>query len=122
MKTLEDLKALKEQTLRKMELRDLVGGIRIQVGMGTCGIAAGARPVLNRFIEEIANHNLNNVVITQVGCMGECAFEPIVEIVEQDGIHTTYCRVSERMVDEIVEEHLINGKRLDHFMLSAIKR
>jgi len=105
-----------------MEMRYMVGGTRIQVGMGTCGIAAGARPVLNSFIEEIANHNLSNVIITQVGCMGECAFEPIVEVIEHDGTRTVYCKVNERMVGEIVEEHLINGKRLNSYLLSAIKR
>jgi len=122
MKSLEDLKKLRDQSLKNMEMRYMVGGTRIQVGMGTCGIAAGARPVLNSFIEEIANHNLSNVVITQVGCMGECAFEPIVEVIEHDGTRTVYCKVNERMVSEIVEEHLINGKRLNSYLLSAIKR
>jgi NADP-reducing hydrogenase subunit HndB len=122
MKTLEDLKKLRDQSLKNMEMRDLIKGTRIQVGMGTCGIAAGARPVLNKFVEQVATHNLNNVVITQVGCMGECAFEPIVEVIEFDGTKTTYCKVSERMAEEIIEEHLINGKRIDRFMLSSIKR
>lgn len=123
MKSLEDLKKLRDQSLKNMEMRYMAGGgTRIQVGMGTCGIAAGARPVLNKFIEEIANHNLHNVVVTQVGCMGECAFEPIVEVIDNNGQKTTYCKVSERMAEEIVEEHLINGKRLDRYMLSAIKR
>lgn len=122
MKTLEDLKKLRDESLKAMEMRYLRNGVRIQVGMGTCGIAAGARPVLQKFIEETSSHNMNNVIITQVGCMGECAFEPIVEIVEQDGTITTYCKVSERMVYEIVEEHLINGRRLDRYMLSAVKK
>jgi NADP-reducing hydrogenase subunit HndB len=122
MKTLEDLKKLRDQSLKNMEMRNLIKGTRIQIGMGTCGIAAGARPVLNKFVEQVATHNLNNVVITQVGCMGECAFEPIVEVIEFDGTKTTYCKVSERMAEEIIEEHLINGKRIDRFMLSSIKR
>ena len=123
MKSLEDLKKLRDQSLKNIEMRYMAGGgTRIQVGMGTCGIAAGARPVLNKFIEEIANHNLKNVVVTQVGCMGECAFEPIVEVIEHNGQKTTYAKVSARMAEEIVEEHLINGKRLYSYMLSAIKR
>jgi NADP-reducing hydrogenase subunit HndB len=122
MKTLEDLKKLRDQSLKNMEMRNIVRGTRIQIGMGTCGVAAGARPVLAKFVEEIAEHNLNNVVITQVGCMGECAFEPIVEIIEHDGTRTVYCKVNERMVGEIVEEHLINGKRCNSYLLSAIKR
>jgi NADP-reducing hydrogenase subunit HndB len=122
MKSLEDLKKLRDQALQNIEMRYQVGGTRIQIGMGTCGIAAGARPVLNKFVDEIAKARLKGVSITQVGCMGECAFEPIVEIVEQDGTSTIYARVSERMVNEIVEEHLIGGKRVNQFLLSAVKR
>ncbi|MFA5007467.1 MAG: (2Fe-2S) ferredoxin domain-containing protein [Candidatus Izemoplasmatales bacterium] len=122
MKSLEDLKKLRDQSLKNMQMRYQVGGTRIQVGMGTCGIAAGARPVLNKFVEEISEHELKNVVVTQVGCMGECAFEPIVEIVDQDGTSSIYCKVTERMVDEIVEEHLVNGHRLDRYLLSSVKR
>jgi NADP-reducing hydrogenase subunit HndB len=77
---------------------------------------------INRFLEEVATHKLNNIVITQVGCMGECAFEPIVEIVENDGTKTVYAKVSERMVSEIVEEHLIAGHRLERYTLGSIKR
>ena len=122
MKSLEDLRKLREEALKKMEMRYQGGGTRIQVGMGTCGIAAGARPVLNKFLEVISTHEIKNVIVTQVGCMGECAFEPIVEIVDPDGTKTIYARVSERMVAEIVEEHLIGGKRVDMYLLSAIKR
>ena len=122
MKSLEDLKKLRDQSLKNMQMRYQVGGTRIQVGMGTCGIAAGARPVLNKFVEEISEHELKNIVITQVGCMGECAFEPIVEIVDQDGTSSIYCKVTERMVNEIVEEHLVNHKRLDRYLLSSVKR
>ncbi len=122
MKSLEDLKKLRDTAKKNMEMRYQIGGTRIQVGMATCGIAAGARPVLNKFIEIVGEHNLPNVVITQVGCMGECAFEPIVEIVESDGTKTIYAKVSERMVSEIVEEHLVAGKRLERYMLGSIKR
>ena len=122
MKSLEDLKKLREQTIKTMEMRYQSGGTRIQVGMATCGIAAGARPVLNRFLEEIANHQLPNIVVTQVGCMGECAFEPIVEIIDADGTHTTYAKVNEAIASEIVESHLIQHKRLEKTMLSTLKK
>jgi len=122
MKSLEDLKKLRDQAIKTMDMRYHNGGTRIQIGMATCGIAAGARPVMNKFLEEVAEHHLKDVIITQVGCMGECAFEPIVEIVEQDGTRTIYAKVSERMVAEIVEEHLIAGKRLERYMLGSIKR
>ncbi len=122
MKSLEDLKKLREESIKNMNMRYQSGGTRIQVGMGTCGIAAGARPVLNKFIEEINLRNLKNVTVTQVGCMGECAFEPIVEVVDGSGNSTIYANVCERMVAEIVEEHLIEGKRLDRYLLSGVKR
>lgn len=122
MKSLADLKKLRDESLKNMNLRYQTGGTRIQVGMGTCGIAAGARPVLNMFMKQVQQRNLKNVIVTQVGCMGECAFEPVVEIVENDGSATIYCNVSERMVEEIVEEHLIGGKKLTRYFLSAVKR
>ncbi|PKL00230.1 MAG: ferredoxin [Tenericutes bacterium HGW-Tenericutes-1] len=122
MKSLEDLKKLRDQAIKTMDMRYHNGGTRIQIGMATCGIAAGARPVMNKFLEEISARHLKDVIVTQVGCMGECAFEPIVEIVEQDGTKTIYAKVSERMVAEIVEEHLMAGKRLDRYMLGTIKR
>ncbi|MDD3122684.1 MAG: (2Fe-2S) ferredoxin domain-containing protein [Acholeplasmataceae bacterium] len=122
MKSLEDLKKLRDQSLKNMTMRYQTNGTRVQIGMGTCGIAAGARPVMSKFLEEISNRNLNNVTVTQVGCMGECAFEPIVEIVEQNGNSTIYCLVSEKKVAEIVEEHIIGGKRLERYLLSGVKR
>lgn len=122
MKSLEDLKQLRDQAKKTMEMRYHKDGVRIQIGMATCGIAAGARPVMNKFLEEIAARNLPDMIVTPVGCMGECAFEPIVEIVEKDGTRTVYAKVSERMVTEIVEEHLVSGKRLDRYMLGTIKR
>lgn len=122
MKSLEDLKQLRDQAKKTMEMRYHKDGVRIQIGMATCGIAAGARPVMNKFLEEIAARNLPDMIVTPVGCMGECAFEPIVEIVEKDGTRTVYAKVSERMVAEIVEEHLVSGKRLERYMLGSIKR
>jgi len=122
VKSLEDLKKLRDQSLKNMTMRYQTNGTRVQIGMGTCGIAAGARPVMSKFLEEISNRNLNNVTVTQVGCMGECAFEPIVEIVEQNGNSIIYCLVSEKKVAEIVEEHIIGGKRLERYLLSGVKR
>lgn len=122
MKSLEDLKKLRDQALKNMEMRYQVGGTRIQIGMGTCGIAAGARPVLNKFVDEIAKQNIKNVVIAQVGCMGECAFEPTVEILDEDGTQSVYARVNERMVHEIIEEHILGGKRIQRYLLSSLKR
>lgn len=122
MKSLEDLKKLREESLKNMNMRYQKGGTRIQVGMGTCGIAAGARTVMHKFIEEIHDLHLKNITVTQVGCMGECAFEPLVEVIDPDGTTTIYCLVTDRIASEIVEEHLIGGVRLDRYLLSAVKR
>ncbi len=122
MKSLEDLRKLRDEAKKNMNMRHIKGGIRIQVGMGTCGIAAGAGLALKRLMYEIEENNLKNIFITQVGCMGECAFEPIVEVIEENGSHSIYCQVSERMVDEIVEEHLMGGRPIEKYLLSARKR
>ena len=82
MKTLDELKKLRDESLKKMTMRTQKDGFRIQVGMGTCGIASGARPILNAFLEQVELLDLKNVTITQVGCMGECAHEPMAEIID----------------------------------------
>ncbi|MDC7242421.1 MAG: (2Fe-2S) ferredoxin domain-containing protein [Sphaerochaetaceae bacterium] len=122
MKTLEELKVLREKSRKKMYMDGVARGVRVQVGYGTCGIAAGATPVYETFVNEIKKLNLDNVEIVKVGCMGECAFEPIVEIVESNGSKTIYCLVTDRIASEIVEEHIVKGKRIDKYLLSKIKR
>ncbi|MDD3478291.1 MAG: (2Fe-2S) ferredoxin domain-containing protein [Candidatus Izemoplasmatales bacterium] len=122
MKSLEDLKKLREKSIQSMNMRYVENGVRVQVGMGTCGIAAGARAVLNKFLEEINAREITNITVTQVGCMGECAFEPIVEVVDANGDSSIYCLVDERKVPEIIEEHIVNGVRLDRYLLSGVKR
>ena len=122
MKTLKELKNLREQSYKKMYMDGMTNGVRVQVGYGTCGIAAGAKPVYDAFVNEVKALNLNNVEITQVGCMGECAFEPIVEVLESNGSKTIYCLVTDRIASEIVEEHIVKGNRIDKYLLSKIKR
>lgn len=121
MKSLEDLKKLRDKAVKNVDMRLKENGMRIAVGMATCGIAAGARPILNRFVEVVGEKNLKDVIVTQVGCIGECAFEPIVEIFDKNGTKTTYCQVTEKMVDEIIEEHVLNDRRIDKYMLSEKK-
>ncbi|MFA5290233.1 MAG: (2Fe-2S) ferredoxin domain-containing protein [Candidatus Izemoplasmatales bacterium] len=122
MKSIEELIKLRDSARKNINMRLNPGSIRIQIGMGTCGIAAGAKHVYQKFQEEIREHNLKNIILTPVGCMGECAFEPLVEILESNGNHTIYCQVSERVVEDIVEEHIIGGTPIEKFFLSAIKR
>ncbi|MFK5884170.1 MAG: (2Fe-2S) ferredoxin domain-containing protein [Candidatus Izemoplasma sp.] len=109
MKSLEDLKKLRESVQVKINMRGEKSGIRILVGMATCGISAGARPVMNRLMEEISDKKLDTVTVTPVGCIGECSIEPIVEVLDGD-VRTTYCRVDEKIAERIINEHIIGGK------------
>ena len=121
MKSLEELKKLRETAQAGLDLRKQKDGFRIVVGMATCGIAAGARPVLTKFVEEVANRNLTNVTVTQVGCIGECALEPIVEVTDKDGNHTVYGKVSVDDVNKILEEHILGGKVIETKTLEYLK-
>ena len=122
MKSLEDLKRIREEAAKKMNIRDKKDGYRVVVGMATCGITAGARPVLNKIVEEVANRNLDNVTVTQVGCMGECALEPIVEVYDPSGTRSTYCKVNPDKAVRILEEHVIGGKVVDDLLIEKFKK
>lgn len=122
MKTLEDLKKLRDESLKKMNMRYVKDGFRIQVGMGTCGIASGARTILNEFLQQIENHELKNVSVTQVGCMGECAYEPMIELIDASGQSYIYAQLTIPMVRAIVEKHIINHHPIDKWLLSTRKK
>ena len=121
MKSLEDLKKLRDEALRKMDVRHVKNGFRIQIGMGTCGIASGARNILKAFIEETSFQSLKHVTITQVGCMGECAYEPMAEIIDEDGQSFVYCNLTEAIVKEIVQKHLMDKEPIQRHLLSQRK-
>lgn len=109
-KTLEELKAIREQTLRRIELRTDEGNqTRVIVGMATCGIAAGARPVMLEFMKEIEKRNLSNVTVSQTGCIGMCRFEPIVDVCVPGKEKVTYVNLKPEDVGRIVAEHIVNG-------------
>ena len=96
MKSLAELKAIKAKMQNKVQLRgveDEESVVRVVVGMATCGIAAGARPVLNKFIEEVSNRGLKNVIVAQTGCIGVCRLEPIVEVLVPGAEKVTYVKV-----------------------------
>ncbi len=108
MKSLDDLKKIRDAAQSKIADRGKHNDIKILVGMSTCGISAGAQPVMDKFIEKIAENNLKNVSVTPVGCIGECAIEPIVEVYQGDE-RTTYCRLDVEAVERIINEHIIGG-------------
>ena len=121
MKSLAELQAIKEKMQNKVMLRTNEGEdtIRVVVGMATCGIAAGARPVLNAFLKEIEDRHLGNVVCTQTGCIGICRYEPVVEITTPDGVKTTYVKMNEDKVAKVVTEHIVNNKVVQEFTIAA---
>ena len=95
MKSIEELMALRDAAKAKMTARDDSTEVtRIVVGMATCGIAAGARPVMNKFVEEIAKRNLSHVTVSQTGCIGMCQYEPIVEVLEPGKEKVTYVNMT----------------------------
>ena len=122
MKSLEELKAIRDRAKATVHLRkeNSPDNIRVVVGMATCGIAAGARPVLSAFTEEVAKRGLQNVMVTQTGCIGLCQYEPIVEVYEPDGKVTTYVKMTPDEVDRIITEHLVNGKVVDEFTIGSV--
>ena len=123
MKTLEELMALRDAAKAKMTTRDYSSEItRIVVGMATCGIAAGARPVMNKFTEEIAKRGLKNVTVAQTGCIGMCQYEPIVEVLVPGKEKVTYVQLSEEKVAKIVLEHIVNGKPVVEYTVGALKK
>lgn len=122
MKTLEELAQIRDRMKNKVALREGAGEIRVVIGMATCGIAAGARPVLNAFVEQVAEQNLGDkVTVTQTGCIGMCRFEPIVEVFEGDKERVTYVKVKPEMVPEIIKEHLIGGKPVTKYTIGAVE-
>ena len=119
MKSLAELQAIKESMKNKVILREGTGEIRVVVGMATCGIAAGARPVLNAFVEEVNNGNLaDKVTVSQTGCIGLCQLEPIVEVYEAGNVKTTYVKMTPERVATVVEKHLKGGNVVEEFTVS----
>ena len=120
MKSLEELKAIREKMKRQMDLReDNENNIRVVVGMATCGIAAGARPVMTAFLEEIERRGLNNVTVSQTGCIGVCRLEPIAEVFVPGEEKVTYVRLRPEMIPAIVEQHLVNHNVVQDYTIGA---
>ena len=124
MKSLEELLAIKEKAQAQLAARDAEGndGIRVVVGMATCGIAAGARPVLKSLVDEVAKRNVQHVSVTQTGCIGMCQYEPIVEIFEPGKEKVTYVQMTAEKAQKVVAEHLVNGKPVVEYTVGAVTK
>ena len=120
MKSLEELAALRERMKNNVAMRqDNSTATRVVVGMATCGIAAGARPVLTAFVEEVNRRGLKDVVVTQAGCIGMCKLEPIVEVFQPGKEKVTYVKMTPERVSRIVTEHLVNGSPVTEYTVGA---
>ena len=121
MKSLEELKAIRERMQNQVQMRE--GGhslTRVVVGMATCGIASGARPVLTALSDLVQEKGLTNkVTVTQTGCIGLCQYEPIVEVMEPGKEKITYIKMTPEKAAEVVERHLIGGHPVEKYTLNS---
>jgi NADP-reducing hydrogenase subunit HndB len=109
IKSLEDLKKIREQALEKRKATAVSGATQVIVGMGTCGIAAGARETMKAVLDFIEKNSIENVVVTQTGCIGICEQEPILQVVVGESEKTTYGKVTPVIVEKIMQSHVVDG-------------
>ena len=120
MKSLAELQAIRDRAKMAVNVREnSEAKTRVLVGMATCGIAAGARPVMNAFMEEAAKRNLSHVAVTQTGCIGICRLEPIVEVYIPGEEKVTYVKMDANKAKEVVAEHLVNGRIVTKYTIGA---
>lgn len=123
MKTLAELQALRDQMKNQIGVRhDDTDNIRIVVGMATCGIAAGARPVLQQMTEQVAKRGLKNVTVAQTGCIGICQYEPVVEVMVPGQEKVTYVRMTPEKADKVILEHIVNGNAVAEYTIGAAQK
>ncbi|MGN6712810.1 (2Fe-2S) ferredoxin domain-containing protein [Anaerocolumna jejuensis] len=120
MKTLEELKAIRDKMQGQVGLRsESASQTRVVVGMATCGIASGARPVLTALSDAVQEKNLTNIAVVQTGCIGLCQYEPIVEVFEPGKDKVTYIKMTPEKALEVLEKHLIGGKVVEKYIISS---
>jgi len=120
LKTIEELQKIRQAALDNLDLRSTAESedrILIRVGMATCGIASGARETMKAIIDELEKQNITNVSVTQTGCMGYCASEPIIEVVSSEIPSVIYGHVDAERAREIVNEHIKNGRLLQNAII-----
>lgn len=120
MKTIADIMAIRDKMQQEIITRESseVNDTRVVIGMATCGIAAGARPVFNTMIDEVATRKLKNVNVTRAGCLGMCKLEPIVEVYVPGQEKVTYIKVDEDKAKRIIAEHIVNGNIVTEYLIS----
>ena len=123
MKTLEELMAIRDKTRQNMTVREDKGEVtRVVVGMATCGSAAGARPVLNAFSQEVARRKLSHVTVSQTGCIGMCQYEPIVEVFVPGQEKVTYVKMTPEKAARVVADHIVNGNVVTEYTVGTVDK
>lgn len=122
MKSLQELEAIRNRMQGKVDIRKSSAEKRVVVGMATCGIAAGARPVLQTFVDEVATRGLDDVVVSQTGCIGICRLEPIAEVFMPGVEKVTYVKMDAEKVKRVVTEHLVNGNIVTEFTIGYYEK
>ena len=124
MKSLAELQAIREKTLNRINLRKEEEGevTRVVIGMATCGIAAGARPVMLAFMDEISKRGLNHVTVSQTGCVGMCRLEPMVDVIVPGQEKVTYVHMTPEKVGRVVAEHIVNGRPVEEYTIGAVEK
>ncbi len=123
MKSLAELQAIRDKAKQNMQIREESDAVkRVVVGMATCGIAAGARPVLNAFVDEVAKRHLTDVAVTQTGCIGICQYEPVVEVMISGQEKVTYVKMTPEKVARVVNDHLVNGNPVVEYTIGAYQK
>ena len=122
MKSLAELEAIRNKIKNQVDVRkdSDENSTRIVVGMATCGIAAGARPVLSTLVDEVGKRNLSGVTVAQTGCIGMCRLEPIVEVIQEGKEKVTYVKMTEEKAKKVVAEHIVNGKVVTEYTIGAV--
>ncbi|HNX64155.1 MAG TPA: (2Fe-2S) ferredoxin domain-containing protein [Oscillospiraceae bacterium] len=122
MKSLEELKAIRDRMQGQVNIREEdADSLRIVVGMATCGIAAGARPVLTAFSDAVQEKGLKNVAVVQTGCVGLCQYEPIVEVYSKGNEKVTYVKMTAEKAKEVIEQHIVGGKIVTKYTINSEK-
>ena len=122
MKSLEELRKLRKESLDRVDMRRSGNGTRIVVGMATCGISAGARSVMMALVEEAKKRTLQDVTITQTGCIGACRLEPMFEVYRQGEEKVTYVHMDAEKSRKVIADHVVNGNVVSEYTIGAYEK
>jgi NADP-reducing hydrogenase subunit HndB len=119
VKSLEDLKKIREEALKKQQLKETSGKTEVIVGMGTVGIAAGARETLKAILEMIEERNMSDILVRQTGNIGLDSYEPIVQVILPGEDKVTYGKVNPKMARQIIEDHVLGGNIVKDYQIES---